>query len=133
MSKWQIDRWVDKCALKPIKAFSPTAVQKDLGIDITTIFKRLLMLVEDGKLEISWRIICPNCFRQIVIIKNKNIIPRYVECYECGEQEVTPEMIYPLFSVKNEYKNDLRSQKKTSNWNQPLVFARRRRTLEINH
>ena len=38
MSKWKIDNWIEECALKPIEYFSPTAIQKDLDIEINQIF-----------------------------------------------------------------------------------------------
>lgn len=133
MSKWKIDMWIDECAMKPIRAFSPSAINKDLNIDVATIFERLLKLTEDDKLILSWRIICPDCFRQIGIYENQNIIPRYVECMECGERETTKDMIYPLFSIKDDYKKELMSQKKTSKPCQSLVFARAKSKFQMCH
>jgi hypothetical protein len=127
MSKWQIDEWVDQSALKPIKFFSPTSIQRDLDLDINEIFERLIMLVKDGKLEISWRIVCPTCFRDLGIYNNTNLIPRFAECLECGKQEITKDMVFPLFSINYEYKNYIIAQKKTSKGMQVLVFARRRK------
>ena len=76
-------------ALKPIEYFSPTAIQKDLDIEINQIFDRLMFLVNDEKLKLSWRIVCPFCFRQVDICNNNDVLPRYVDCWECGEIEVT--------------------------------------------
>lgn len=115
--KWEIDHWVDDRALKPIKAFHPTAIQKDLDVDLNTIFIRLLELVQDGKLEIMWRVVCPNCFRQLGIYKGHESIPCFSECPECGEQEVTKDIIFPLFSVTEEYRNAV---KKNKNYQKPI-------------
>jgi hypothetical protein len=104
MNKWLVDDWVNKCALKPIKFFSPTSIQRDLDLDINEIFERLIMLVEDNKLEISWRVVCPSCFRDLGIYNSANLIPRYINCIECGEQIVTEDMIFPLFSINKEYR-----------------------------
>mgnify|MGYP000857558090 CR=1 FL=1 len=126
MSKWKIDNWVDECAFKPIKYFAPTAVQKDLQMDLNVIFDRLLKLADDGKLLISWRIVCPECFRPLGIFSDTNIIPRYVECLECEEQEVTKDMIYPLFSISDEYKQEVTSQKKLKHSVQGLCLPEKR-------
>lgn len=112
MSKWKVDKWVEECAVKPIVAFSPTAVQKDVNMSIEEIFARLLQLVQDGRLRIRWRIVCPNCFRQIEIVDNKDCVPRFVDCWQCGEIEVMEDMIYPLFVIDPEYKKEILSQKK---------------------
>lgn len=103
--KWEIDQWIDDRALKPIRVFYPTSIQKDLNIDMDTIFRRLLELVQDGKLEIAWRVVCPYCFRQLGIYKEHESIPRFLECYECGEHEITKDMIFPLFSITEEYRD----------------------------
>lgn len=133
MSKWEIDRWIDECALKPIKAFSPTAIQKDLEMDLNFIFDRLMTLVSDEKLKLSWRIVCPNCFRSIDICDSKDIIPRYIECWDCGETEVTKDMVYPLFSINDEYKQEIIKQKKTQFESHPLLFSRRKRARPLCH
>jgi len=133
MSKWEIDNWIDECALKPIKYFSPTAIQKDLGMDINYIFDRLMILVNDEKLKLSWRIVCPICFRQLDICNNTDSIPRYINCWECGEIEVTRDMVYPLFRIDDEYKQEVINQKKTQGGNYPLLFSRRKRTRILCH
>lgn len=132
MSKWRIDKWVEECALKPIVAFSPTAVQKDINMSIEEIFIRLLQLVEDERLRIRWRIVCPNCFRQIEIIENKNFVPRFVNCWECGEIEVTEEMLYPLFVVDPKYKKEILSQKKTPK-SEIMYSGRKRNVYQMCH
>lgn len=127
MSKWKIDKWIEECALNPIAAFSPTAVQKDINMGIEEIFIRLLQLVGDEKLKIGWRIVCPNCFRQVEIIENKDIIPRFVDCLECGEIEVSEDMVYPLFSINPDYKKEILSQKKTSKTE--IMYSGRKRNI----
>lgn len=129
MSKWEIDKWVDECAVKGVKAFSPTAVQKDLKMDINDIFDRLMFLVNDGKLNLSWRIVCPICFRQVNVCNNRDNIPRYINCWECGEIEVTKDMVYPLFAINDEYKQEITKQKKTPAEGSPLLFSRRKRWI----
>jgi len=116
MDKWLIDNWVNECALKPIKYFTPTSVEKDTGISFEEVFKRLIELVNDNKLELYWCIVCPICLRQLGICKNTHLIPRYVDCMECGEQEVTEDMIFPLFSINKEYREYVRSQKNFFNY-----------------
>lgn len=127
MSKWKIDKWVEECALKPIVAFSPTSVQKDVGMSIDDVFIRLLQLVDDERLKIQWRIVCPDCFRQIEIIEDKDFVPRFVDCWECGEVEVTKEMLYPLFIIDVDYKKEILSQKKTVKTE--ILYSRRKRYI----
>ncbi|AAM25225.1 hypothetical protein M2349_000319 [Caldanaerobacter subterraneus subsp. tengcongensis MB4] len=121
MNKWLVDDWVNECALKPIKYFTPTAIEKDTGISLEEVFERLMELVNDNKLELYWRIVCPVCFRQLYIYKSTDRIPRYIDCVECGKQQVTEDMIFPLFSISNEYREHIKSLKKTFN---TLVYAR---------
>ena len=111
MDKWLVDDWINKCALKPIKYFTPTLVEKDTGMNLHEVFERLMELVNDNKLELYWRIVCPTCFRQLIVYKNTHLIPRYIDCIECGKQEVTKDMIFPLFSINKEYREYIRFQK----------------------
>jgi ribosomal protein S27E len=122
-NKWQVDQWVDACAYLPIKAFLPTAVQKDTGINLEIIFRRLIELVHDDKLELYFRVVCPNCFRELDVVTYKDEISKYIDCPICGEIEISDDVIFPMFAVNKRYK-ELLTQKKTIQNGSKNIFAR---------
>lgn len=124
-SKFIVDLWVDEAATKPIKYFNPTIVAKETGLELPVTFERLLELVRDGKLLLQWEVRCPDCFR--AIIRDYDIEQSSVECFECGEIEITPDIIFPLFSLEPGYRDIIKKKRILL----PLVFSAKRRSRYV--
>jgi hypothetical protein len=45
---WDVDDWVDEMSALPFRSFYPTAVAKDTGLPLQTVFERLIHLTQDG-------------------------------------------------------------------------------------
>lgn len=113
-AKWDVNDWIDDIAALKVKKFYPTAVARDTSLPLKEVFEYLLEAVKDGKLNLFWEIRCPNleCIRTIEISPEKDIAGGIV-CPLCGELiEITPDIIFPVFEVTDEYKERIK-QKKT--------------------
>lgn len=121
---WDVDDWIDDISALPIRSFYPTAVAKDTGLPLQTVFERLIRLTQDGKLQLQWEIRCPNyeCIRNVDIVDNpSSFIGKIIYCKTCGEKlEITPDIVFPSFKINSDYR-ERSSQKKTNRLN--VAFA----------
>lgn len=115
--KFLVDMWVKEFAeTGDTEAFHLDAVAKDTGLNIRDVFERLLLLVSDGKLVLLWDVRCPVCGEAILREREVNC---NVWCSKCKKVvEVSPDVIYPLFSVSPEYKEHV-----IQNRSRRLVFS----------
>lgn len=123
--KWDVNDWIDDVAVLPVKSFYPTAVAKDTSLPLKLVFEYLLENVRDEKLHLLWEIRCPNleCVRTINLSSEK-ITSGEITCPICGEEaEITPDIVYPIFSVTNEYKARM-AEKKTTKQNAAFSMSR---------
>jgi hypothetical protein len=105
---WDVDDWVDEMSALPFRSFYPTAVAKDTGLPLQTVFERLIHLTQDGKLQLQWEIRCPNyeCLRNIEVVEDpSSFIGKIIKCKTCGEElEIIPDIVFPSFKVNPEYR-----------------------------
>ena len=69
----------------------PSALQRELNIDIKTIYEILEICVQEEILEQWLKVYCPNCSRFTgQLFKNIEDIPEEVNCFNCGEDIENP-------------------------------------------
>lgn len=110
---WKVDRWVDRKALGMIRGFYPTALLTEVDYPLHVVFERLLELVNDGKLHLKWEIRCPNyeCHRTLDTV---DTFPQTEITYEClcgREVDLSPDVIFPVFEITQEYRKDVRESR----------------------
>ena len=110
---WKVDRWVERKALGMIKGFYPTALLTEVDYPLHVVFERLLELVKDGRLHLKWEIRCPNyeCHRTIDRV---DTFPHKEITYEClcgQEVDLSPDIIFPVFEITQEYRKDVRESR----------------------
>jgi hypothetical protein len=109
---WDVERVVNSMALQLVKQFYPTSVAKETGLPLEDTFSSLIDLVKQNKLILKWEIRCPaHCARTIITLEK---LPENLSCLSCtcGEdyEEITSDMIYPVFEISAQYKAYLRDQ-----------------------
>lgn len=114
-----IDDWLEVAAQLPaLKFFYPSAISNATGIPNNVVFDRLLAITQEGlRLHLLWEVRCPlyDCPRTVKIIQSppEEVIGEEYECM-CGQEfEVAEDDIYPIFAIKESYKNRVQSKKKT--------------------
>lgn len=112
-----VDDWVDQAATLPIESFYPSAVSQYTGIPITEVFERLVYLAEDKQLKLRFEIRCPSyeCARTadtVDVIPDFNAGDQLAKCTVCGEFELTPNLIFPVFEFDPSYRARMKSKKK---------------------
>lgn len=83
-----IQEWVEKAQKsKVIKGFLPQAIMKDIDLPLKVVINECLDLVKEGKLNVIYEALCPNCFN--IITCGDKPKPRTVDyCLYCGEEEI---------------------------------------------
>lgn len=109
----KVDIWVEELAHIPYERFYPSAIARKVDLPIEAIFRRLLDLVEDGKLEIIFEIRCPECDVRVSEHSDRKELPTEEYCFECGLIFPVDEYsINPAFRFADEYAKWKRSAKK---------------------
>ncbi|GAV21627.1 hypothetical protein [Carboxydothermus pertinax] len=107
-SVWDVERWVDEAALSAIKMFYPTALTRNISLPLSEIFKHLLFLVEQKKLEVVYDIRCPECYATVNIVNSCVASGDIIECPLGHEFELTADVIFPVFKISESYKEYVR-------------------------
>lgn len=106
----KIDSVIDDLVLSRTNRFYPTYIVKCTGIPFEDVYKYLITLVEAGKLNLKWEIICdsPGCCHTLDRLDSfDDVLGKVLPCYMCGEDiEITEENILPVFEIAKDYKND---------------------------
>ena len=112
-SKIDIDYWVDEKATSAIRRFYPSVIAKQLSIPINEVVDRLSDMVKDGKLELLWEIVCPECYWTVAVTpeqdgwKNEDC-----ECIEGHQFTITTDNIVPSFKITDYYREKASARKK---------------------
>jgi len=108
-----IDYWVESKAVSAVRRFYPSIVAKELSIPINIVFDKLIDMVRDGKLELYWEVICPDCHRACSISLSQNTgLHQDYECIEGHCFTVTIDDIVPSFEITDYYRSRVRDNKK---------------------
>ncbi|CAN7579185.1 hypothetical protein [Rossellomorea sp. LjRoot5] len=114
--KQVIERVIDEIAYSRVKRFYPTAVSKATDLPLDVVFDYLLELTLDERLSIQWEIRCPyyDCSSLIKRVAHiDEFFGKYIECAECEREILVNEnLVFPVFSIAETYRKDIRSMKK---------------------
>ncbi|ALH46419.1 hypothetical protein ERIC1_1c14790 [Paenibacillus larvae subsp. larvae DSM 25719] len=104
---WDVDDWVEEVARSSYREFCLENVEANVNLPSPEILNRLLLLVEDGKLETWFVVKCPVCSSKDVTY------PLVVGVRKiCGDHEfdVSLDNTYLLFRVTAYYKDQVQKQ-----------------------
>ena len=108
-----IDYWVEATAASVIRRFYPSIVAKELSIPMNIVFDKLVDMVKDGKLELQWEVLCPECHRACSMSHSQKAeLNQEYECLEGHHFIVTMDDIIPSFKITDYYHYKVRENKK---------------------
>lgn len=115
-SKRDIEESVEQLGFSRVKRFYPTYIHKITNVPLDRVFDYLLILVEDGRLNLKWEIRCPDlyCGSKIKRIeKIETYLHETIECPDCeNEFCVRESMTFPVFEINPSYRARIREIKK---------------------
>jgi len=119
----KIIEWINEFSLSAYREFYPSAPAKDLEMNPNKVFESLLYLVKNGMLNLFYEKRCPQCGSKIC----EDEIDGLVYCDYCDDNiEAIEDMIFPKFSVCNNYRDEIKKNKKVGNRNLLLSYAKKR-------
>lgn len=102
---WELEEWVEKIALMPIRWFYPTFPAKDLDLSLPETTQSLMVLVQRGWLELLWEVRCPECFTSTISSGRCPEFGQETECEKCLNVFIVDEStLCPVFKVTQEYR-----------------------------
>ena len=108
-----ISYWVEAKATSAVRRFYPSAVAKELSIPINIVFEKLVDMVRDGKLDLLWEVICPECYRACSIDTSQDAkLNLECECVAGHTFVVGIDNIVPSFQITNNYISKARENSK---------------------
>lgn len=102
---WELEEWVEKIALMPIRWFYPTFPSKDLDLPLPEATRILMELVQRGWLGLLWEVRCPECFSSTIPSAKCPEYGQETECEDCFNVFVVDQSaLCPVFQVTPEYR-----------------------------
>lgn len=123
--RWLIDKCVDSLVLASVHRFYPSVVIQLTGLDMETVFRRLVFLAEDRKLKLYFEVRCSVCGQPVfnneanffdIIFEDEKRNPRYtikfegrlleeMVCEHCNKTiKIDLRDVFPVFEVSPVYK-----------------------------
>ncbi|WHH60399.1 hypothetical protein [Petroclostridium sp. X23] len=116
-------QWINEFSVSAYRKFYPSAPAKDLGIDMKNIFECLVYLADQNMLELEYEKRCPECASKMY----EDEVEGFVYCESCDDDiELTSDVVFPIFSVSENYRNEVKKNKQVQKNNLLLSFARKK-------